>query len=325
MAISTAAKKYLRAAFVRNGIPYEQGDNAFALNTGLVLDTGNTPHDTAVVTGPKFGWAGDFSDITGGTFAIIVGAQTTSDLAFDATAATIKTAIIALSNVEPTDVTAGAGTLVGGDLLFTCDAAWPAAPVARLDPTDLLSGTSEIQTVVVDATGGTFTLTFQGQTTAAIAANATGAAVQAALVALSNIATADVDVVRSGAVNSYTYTVTFQGALAYTSVTQMTSAAGSLTGGAGTVVHATTTQGVDGNGPASDGWLTEAETLPYIVAPVIGAVSAVDTILNSIGYPSLGSIESTAWLTTARLTNAALAAESPPVETQTNTKYLKNA
>ena len=46
--------------------------------------------------------------------------------------------------------------------------------------------TDETQTVRVNnATGGTFTLTFDGQTTAPIAYNATAAAVQAALEALS--------------------------------------------------------------------------------------------------------------------------------------------
>ena len=53
--------------------------------------------------------------------------------------------------------------------------------------------TNETQTVrVTNATGGTFTLTFDGQTTAPIAFNATAAAVQAALEALSNIEPGDV-------------------------------------------------------------------------------------------------------------------------------------
>ena len=48
--------------------------------------------------------------------------------------------------------------------------------------------TDEQQTVrVTGATGGTFTLTFNGQTTAPIAYNATNAQIDAALEALSNI------------------------------------------------------------------------------------------------------------------------------------------
>ena len=48
--------------------------------------------------------------------------------------------------------------------------------------------TDEQQTVrTTNATGGTFTLTFDGQTTAPIPYNATGAQIDAALEALSNI------------------------------------------------------------------------------------------------------------------------------------------
>lgn len=54
--------------------------------------------------------------------------------------------------------------------------------------------TDEVQqlTITGTPTGGTFTLTYSGQTTGAIAYNATAAVVQAALVALSNIADGDV-------------------------------------------------------------------------------------------------------------------------------------
>lgn len=89
--------------------------------------------------------------------------------------------------------------------------------------------TEETQTVTVTGapTGGTFTLTFSGQTTAAIAYNATAAAVQAALQALSNIGAGNVTV--SGNAGG-PYTVVFAGALANTDVAQLTATA-SLTGG----------------------------------------------------------------------------------------------
>ncbi|MGW2384414.1 hypothetical protein [Streptomyces sp. NPDC001658] len=56
--------------------------------------------------------------------------------------------------------------------------------------------TNEVQTLTVTGapTGGTFTITWNGQTTAAIAYNATAAQVQTALEALSNIAPGDVAV-----------------------------------------------------------------------------------------------------------------------------------
>lgn len=102
---------------------------------------------------------------------------------------------------------------------------------------------SEVQTVTVDATGGTFTLTFDGETTGAIAEGATAAAVQAALLLLSNLNTGDVVVTGDA---GGPFTVTFGGQYAGTNVPTLTAAAGSLTGGAGTVVIATDPQGAAG-------------------------------------------------------------------------------
>lgn len=106
------------------------------------------------------------------------------------------------------------------------------------------TGTSEVMTLVVDATGGSFTITYSGQTTAAIPANSTAAVVQTALENLSNVVPGDVVVVRTGSVNAYTYTLTFGGLLSYANLTQITADATSLTGGASTATPATTTQGV---------------------------------------------------------------------------------
>ncbi len=100
-------------------------------------------------------------------------------------------------------------------------------------------GASEAQTVTVTGapTGGTFTLSYNGQTTAAIAYNATAGAVQAALRALSNMPESGVTV--SGS-NGGPYTVTFADSV---NVSQITATA-SLTGGtAPSVTTATTTQG----------------------------------------------------------------------------------
>lgn len=101
---------------------------------------------------------------------------------------------------------------------------------------------NEIQTVDVDATSGTFTLTFTGQTTAAIAWNATAAAVQAALEVLSNIAPGDVVV--SGGPGPALWTIEFRGAYDGVNVAQMTSNAAGLSGGAASVTHATTRAGI---------------------------------------------------------------------------------
>lgn len=96
----------------------------------------------------------------------------------------------------------------------------------------------EVQTITEGGSGLTsFTLTYSGQTTAAIAANASAATVQAALEALSNIAVGDVEVTGS---DGGPYTVKFVGALANTNVAQMTA---TPTGGTGTVTITTTTAG----------------------------------------------------------------------------------
>jgi hypothetical protein len=93
-------------------------------------------------------------------------------------------------------------------------------------------GTDEVQQVAITGspTGGTFTLTYSGQTTAGIAWNAAASAVQSALEALSNIAVGDV-AVTGGPLPGTPVLVEFTGALASTNVAQMTTSGASLTGG----------------------------------------------------------------------------------------------
>lgn len=106
--------------------------------------------------------------------------------------------------------------------------------------------TSEVQTITIDAAGGTFTVTFEGNATGNVAFNATAAALQAALEALPNVQPGDVAVTKAGSV----FTVTFGGKFAGENVTQMTTNAGGLTGGASTATVAT---GTAGGAAASDG------------------------------------------------------------------------
>lgn len=98
----------------------------------------------------------------------------------------------------------------------------------------------EVQTVTITGTptGGTFTLTYAGQTTAGIAFDAAAAAVLAALEALSNIAPGDV-VVGGGPGPGTPYTVTFAATLG--NVAQMTASGAGLTGGVSPAVAVTTT------------------------------------------------------------------------------------
>ncbi len=98
--------------------------------------------------------------------------------------------------------------------------------------------TEEVQVVTEGGSGLTsFTLTFAGQTTGSIAANATAATVRTALEALSNVAPGDVVVTGSA---GGPYTVSFAGAYDDTNVAQMTA---TPTGGTGTVTVTTQTAG----------------------------------------------------------------------------------
>ena len=104
------------------------------------------------------------------------------------------------------------------------------------------AGTDEVQTVTVTGspTGGTYTLTFSGQTTSGIVYNATSSQVQTALEALSNIAPGDV-VCAGGPHPGTPITVTFGGAYDGVDVPQMTASAASLTGGTSPAVTVSTT------------------------------------------------------------------------------------
>jgi len=104
---------------------------------------------------------------------------------------------------------------------------------------------NEVQSITQGGAGLTsYTLTFSGQTTVAIAQAATAATVQTALTALSTIGAGNVSV--TGA-NGGPYTVTFVGALANTDVPQMTA---TPTGGTGTVTIATVTSGALPSAPS---------------------------------------------------------------------------
>jgi hypothetical protein len=106
-----------------------------------------------------------------------------------------------------------------------------------------LVGTDEVQTVTIPTnnTGGTFTITFGGQTTSALAYNATAAQVQAALEALSTIGIGNILVTLAAGV----YTLTFRNALGQQNVAAVTTTP-SLTGGTNTAAVATVTGGVAG-------------------------------------------------------------------------------
>ena len=127
------------------------------------------------------------------------------------------------------------------------------------------SPANEVQTVTITGTptGGVFTLTYEGETTDDIAFNATAAAVQSALEALSNIEVGDV-VCAGGPLPGSAVTVTFQGTLGGRDITLMTADDSGLTGGTSPAVAVTeTTPGAAG---ATDGRQTAANIVTAMVA-----------------------------------------------------------
>jgi hypothetical protein len=142
------------------------------------------------------------------------------------------------------------------------------------------------QTVTVTGSSGTFTLTFKGQTTAALAFNATASTVQSKLSALTTIGVGGVTVTQSGNV----YKVTFTGL--QTGPQPLMTGAGS--GGASVAVTFQVCAGSTGNqagSPASsayawsisNGIITSANNIQNITytAGGIGNVSLNLTVTNS--------------------------------------------
>jgi hypothetical protein len=115
-------------------------------------------------------------------------------------------------------------------------------PYERLAGAGGGAGVNETQTVSRTATGGTFTITFDGETTATIPADGTGLTAAAVLAAMQDLPNLnDGDVATSGSAGG-PITITFQGRYAETDVPLITINAAAATGG--TVTAAAGTAGV---------------------------------------------------------------------------------
>ncbi len=164
---------------------------------------------------------------TGGSFTLSFGGQTTAAIPFNATSAQVQTALQALASIGAGNVACGGGPLPAGVTItfqatlglqpqapITVGANNLTGPAPAVAHTTTGSGANDLQTLSISGnpTGGTFTLAFGGQTTAAIPFNATAAQVQAALVALSSVGAGNV-LCAGGALPGAAVTVTFQGTL----------------------------------------------------------------------------------------------------------------
>lgn len=173
---------------------------------------------------------------TGTTFKLTFDGQTTAALnKGTATAAEVKAALEALSNVAPGDISVSGSA--GGPYLirFLEGGAYEGENVPAITGQGI--GVNEVQTVTITGApeGGNWKLTFAGQTTANLAHNVTGANLQTALRALSNIADDEVSVSGNGP-----YTVTFAAGLGQKDVAALTADGSGLTGGTAPAVNVST-------------------------------------------------------------------------------------
>lgn len=163
-------------------------------------------------------------------------------------------------------------TLSGGISLQSQNICTPPVPV------------TEVQTATMSGspTGGTFTLTFKGQTTATIAFNATGADVQTALRALSTIGSPNVTV--AGPAGG-PWVITFAGTLAKQDQPTITADNSGLTGGTSpSVAIVTTTPGSNPLLPPDYPLAREVEPFAlsaYGVVPVRCDPANYDTFITS--------------------------------------------
>lgn len=177
---------------------------------------------------------------TGGTFTLTFDGQTTGTIAYNASAATVETALEVLSNIGSGDATVSGSAGGPWTVEFTNALAATNVALMTINVSNLTGGVNEVQTISSPSnpSGGTFTLLFGGQATLAIAYDANVSTIQTALESLSTIPAGSV-ACAGGALPGTPVTVTFQDELASTDVALLVADASSLTGVTGGVTETT--------------------------------------------------------------------------------------
>ena len=193
---------------------------------------------------------------TGGTFYLTFNGSRTTDLAYNADAATIQAALLKLSSIGKDDsgnnnVSCSGGALPGTPVTVTFqnDLGGQRVPLITASDNELTGGgTNEVQTITQGATGGTFNLKVivdgQVETTAPIAWNAAASAVESAIEALSIVPSGEASG-GGGALNSAPVTITFSGSLGSRDVAILAVDSAGLTGGTKLATVAETTKGIN--------------------------------------------------------------------------------
>jgi len=218
--------QYVAPTAAGQDVSVEVEDNAIVVNLGSNGGTNEVQTVTVVATG--------------GTFILGYKDRFTQPIAYNATTTTVQERLRAVPGLSGVTVggSAGAWTVTfGGDLAGTnvdtlsidgnrlMPKAKPRVDVAVVTQGDDDPATNEVQRVtLINAGAGTFTLTFDGQTTSALAYNISAANLLTALRALSNWDDAAGTVTGSGG----NFLVTFTGAMAATNQPTITGNAAGL-------------------------------------------------------------------------------------------------
>jgi hypothetical protein len=151
--------------------------------------------------------------------------------------------------------------------------------------TSNLTVANDVQTLTVNATGGTFKLSFNGDLTTALAWNVSSAALQAALEALPSVGTGNV-LGGGGPGATAPLTMTFQGQLAALSMPDVIVAANNVTGGTGAVTVAHTTLGRAAGGL----WAAYLDT-DTIGTQIAKGIAKFNFTVDTFGFHWVGGME----------------------------------
>ena len=120
---------------------------------------------------------------TGGTFTLTYSGQTTGSIAYNASAATVQTALVALSNIGSGQVAVTGGPLPGTPLTVTFTGTLAATNVAQMTATSSLTGGSSPAVTVATAVGGVASSTGNSRMVCIFPLDSTGADVSSGVLA----------------------------------------------------------------------------------------------------------------------------------------------
>jgi len=207
--------------------------------TSSISITGNLSSDATLTTPQTQVLGSDISYTSSGTQAV----ATTLISSLDQYSGTLSSGTLTFSGYKPDGTALGSSPTA--DLTMPVTAATTMNDVLTwLNTNEGTAAVDEVQTISSTATGGTFTMSFGGQTTGALNWNSTAAQIDTALEALSTIGAGNVTC--AGGPLAADVTVTFAGTLAGTDAALITVDNTNMTGGTASVAETTPGRAVQG-------------------------------------------------------------------------------